>query len=291
MATSPTLRLDVDENGGLFEGYQLKLNSYDLGVDIELADALMRLRFEHPQVKVVLMRSAKRARVLCRREYSHAGRRDARAQSQFFANSPMRRAIPWRMPARILASALSASSMALRQAGAMNWHWRPITSFSLMMAIRLFRYRRFHCLPCCLARGGLTRVVDKRHVRRDHADVFCTIEERHQGPAARCNGNWSMNWPRRPKLEDKIVGARQSAGCGVLPRAPASTGISLAPVERRIHDGGIEYANVSVEIERARRIATIVVKGSEMARRRLTPMRWLRRARAFLAAAMRARTR
>jgi benzoyl-CoA-dihydrodiol lyase len=69
--------MDVDEDGGLFDGYQLKLNSYDLGVDIELADVVQRMRFEHPEVKVVVMRSGQGQRVLRRRQHPHAGRRGA----------------------------------------------------------------------------------------------------------------------------------------------------------------------------------------------------------------------
>ena len=72
-----TLTMDVDEKGALFEGYELKLNSYDLGVDIELADAIDRLRFEHPQVRAVVLRSGKPRVFLRRRQYPHAGRRDA----------------------------------------------------------------------------------------------------------------------------------------------------------------------------------------------------------------------
>ena len=92
-----TLTMDVDENGGLFEGYQLKLNSYDLGVDIELADAVQRLRFEHPAVKVVVLRSAKNRGVLRRRQHPHAGGRDPRPQGQFLQvhqRNPQRR---WRI--------------------------------------------------------------------------------------------------------------------------------------------------------------------------------------------------
>ena len=77
-----TLTMDVDENAPLFEGYQLKLNSYDLGVDIELADALERLRFEHPEVHVILLRSGKPTGVLRRRQHPHAGGRDPRPQGQ-----------------------------------------------------------------------------------------------------------------------------------------------------------------------------------------------------------------
>ena len=78
-----TLTLDVDENAGLFEGYQLKLNSYDLGVDIELADAIRRLRFEHSRGQGDAAALGKKSRVLRRRQYPHAGRRDACAQGEF----------------------------------------------------------------------------------------------------------------------------------------------------------------------------------------------------------------
>ena len=87
-----TLVMDVDEKAGLFEGYDLKLNSYDLGVDIELADAIERLRFEHPQVRALVLRSAQAARVLRRRQYPHARPARATPTRSISANSPTRRA-------------------------------------------------------------------------------------------------------------------------------------------------------------------------------------------------------
>src|ERR1700693_1023619 len=123
-----TLVMDVDEKGGLFEGYDLKLHSYDLGVDIELADAFERIRFEHPQARVVLLRSGQ-PRVFCAGANIRmpAGRAVMPTRS-ISASSPTRRATPSRMPAPHPACAPSASSTARRPAAATSWRWRPITS-------------------------------------------------------------------------------------------------------------------------------------------------------------------
>ena len=256
------LRLDVDENGGLFEGYQLKLNSYDLGVDIELADALMRLRFEHPQVKVVLMRSAKE-RVFC-----------AGANIRMLAGATHAHKVNFCKFTNETRNSMEDASAHSGQrfvcvvngSAAGGGYELALAADHIILvddgnsAVSLPEIPLLAVLP---GTGGLTRVVDKRHVRRDHADVFCTIEEGIKGRRA---VQWKLvdELASPSKLEDKIV-ARAKALAAGSPRAPASTGISLAPVERRIHDGGIEYANVSVEIERARRIATIVVKGPDSA--------------------------
>ena len=100
-----TLLMDVDENAPLFEGYQLKLNSYDLGVDIELADALERLRFEHPAGARDSAALGQAARVLRRRQHPHAGGRDATPTRSTSASSPTRPATPSRTPANSPASA------------------------------------------------------------------------------------------------------------------------------------------------------------------------------------------
>jgi len=122
-----TLTMDVDENAGLFEGYQLKLNSYDLGVDIELADAVQRLRFEHPEVKAVVMRSAKN-RVFCAGANIRMLAAPPTPTRSISANSPTRPVTAWKIHRRIPGSASSPSSTAPRPAAATNWRWRPITS-------------------------------------------------------------------------------------------------------------------------------------------------------------------
>ena len=148
-----TLTMDVDENGGLFEGYQLKLNSYDLGVDIELADAVQRLRFEHPGVKVVLVRSGKN-RVFCAGANIRMLAGATTPTRSTSANSPTRPATAWRIRARIPGSASSRSSMARRPAAATNWRWQPIISSLPMTVRRRWRCRKCRCWQCCRAPAG-----------------------------------------------------------------------------------------------------------------------------------------
>src|SRR6266540_628800 len=149
-----TLTLDVNPAGGLFPGTELKLNSYDLGVDIELADAVQRLRFEHPEVKVVVLRSGK-DRVFC-----------AGANIRMLVDD-------------------GSSTVSLPEVP--------------LLAV----------LP---GTGGLTRVTDKRKVRRDHADVFCTTEEGIKGKRA---VDWRLVDEVVPgsKLEDTVTArAKEFAG-------------------------------------------------------------------------------
>ncbi len=146
--------MDVDENGGLFEGYQLKLNSYDLGVDIELADAVQRLRFEHPGVKVVVMRSGKN-RVFCAGANIRmlAGATHAHKVNFCKFTNETRNGIEDSI-ARIPASVSSPWSTAPRPAAAMNWRWRPTTSSSPTMAPPRWRCRKCRCWRCCRAPAG-----------------------------------------------------------------------------------------------------------------------------------------
>ncbi|MDU3126196.1 MAG: enoyl-CoA hydratase-related protein, partial [Bradyrhizobium sp.] len=178
-----TLAMDVDENAGLFEGYQLKLNSYDLGVDIELADALMRLRFEHPNVKVVLLRSAK-DRVFC-----------AGANIRMLAGSEHPHKVNFCKFTNETRNAMEDASQYSGQrfvtvvngtAAGGGYELALATDHIMMVddgstAVSLPEVPLLAVLP---GTGGLTRVVDKRMVRRDHADVFCTIEEGIKGRRA-----------------------------------------------------------------------------------------------------------
>ena len=149
-----TLTMDVDENGGLFEGYQLKLNSYDLGVDIELADAVQRLRFEHPEVKVVLLRSGKN-RVFC-----------AGANIRMLAGATHAHKVNFCKFTNETRNGLEDSSensgqrfisrrsTAPRPAAATNWRWRPITSSWPTTAPPRCRCRKCRCWRCCRAPAG-----------------------------------------------------------------------------------------------------------------------------------------
>ena len=188
-----TLTMDVDEKGGLYEGYELKLNSYDLGVDIELADALQRLRFEHPDVKVILLRSGQAARVLRRRQYPHAGGRRACRQSQFLQihqRDPQRhRGFEREFRTeddRVVTGSCAGGGYELALAAD---HIMLVDDGS--SAVSLPELPLLAVLP---GTGGLTRVTDKRKVRRDHADVFCTTEEGVQGKRA-------VEW----RLVDEVV--------------------------------------------------------------------------------------
>src|SRR5216683_2622931 len=240
-----TLTMDVDENGGLFEGYQLKLNSYDLGVDIELADAVQRLRFEHPGVKVVVVRSGKN-RVFC-----------AGANIRMLAGATHAHKVNFCKFTNETRNGLEDSSE--------NSGQRFVTVINGTAAgggyeLALAEVPLLAVLP---GTGGLTRVVDKRKVRRDHADYFCTIEEGIKGKRA---VQWRLVDEIVPnsKLEAKVA-ERATEFAAASKRNGTGKGITLTPLTRRFDDNGIRYGLVSVDIDRAARIATISIQAPDVA--------------------------
>ena len=257
-----TLTMDVDENGGLFEGYQLKLNSYDLGVDIELADAVQRLRFEHPEVKVVVMRSGKN-RVFC-----------AGANIRMLAGSTHAHKVNFCKFTNETRNGLEDSSENSGQkficvvngtAAGGGYELALATDHIIMAddgaaAVALPEVPLLAVLP---GTGGLTRVVDKRKVRRDHADYFCTIEEGIKGKRA---VQWRLVDEIAPnsKLEAKLA-ERAKALAATSSRNGEGKGIALTPLHRKIDDNGLHYDFVDVEIDRGQRIATITIKAPEAA--------------------------
>src|SRR5277367_5393389 len=257
-----TLTMDVDENGGLFEGYQLKLNSYDLGVDIELADALQRLRFEHPQVKVVVVRSAKN-RVFC-----------AGANIRMLAGATHAHKVNFCKFTNETRNGLEDSSQNSGQrfitvingtAAGGGYELALATDYIILAddgaaAVALPEVPLLAVLP---GTGGLTRVVDKRKVRRDRADYFCTIEEGIKGKRA---VQWRLVDEIVPnsKLEARIK-ERTTEFAAASKRNGNGKGISLSPLTRSIDDSGIRYGLVNVDINRAERIATISIKAPETA--------------------------
>jgi benzoyl-CoA-dihydrodiol lyase len=257
-----TLSLDVDENAGLFEGYQLKLNSYDLGVDIELADALQRLRFEHPSVKAVLLRSAKN-RVFCAGANIRmlAGASHAHKVNFCKFTNETRNAIE---------DASRNSGLAficvINGTAAGGGYELALAADRIILvddgssAVALPELPLLAVLP---GTGGLTRVTDKRKVRRDHADVFCTIEEGIKGKRA-------VAW----RLVDEVVPqtklearARECAGelARQSKRPGGASGIALSPLRRSFNDDAVDYAFVNVAIDRAKRSATITLHGPDQA--------------------------
>ena len=257
-----TLTMDVDENGGLFEGYQLKLNSYDLGVDIELADAVQRLRFEHPGVKVVVVRSAKN-RVFC-----------AGANIRMLAGATHAHKVNFCKFTNETRNGLEDSSANSGQrfitvvngtAAGGGYELALATDHIILAddgaaAVALPEVPLLAVLP---GTGGLTRVVDKRKVRRDHADFFCTIEEGIKGKRA---VQWRLVDEIAPnsKLEAKIT-ERAKEFAAASTRNGSGKGIALTPLDRSFDDSGVRYGFVSVDINRAERIATISIKAPETA--------------------------
>jgi len=255
-----TLTMDVDENGGLFEGYQLKLNSYDLGVDIELADAVQRLRFEHPGVKVVVMRSGKN-RVFC-----------AGANIRMLAGSTHAHKVNFCKFTNETRNGLEDSSENSGQrfitvvngtAAGGGYELALATDHIILAddgsaAVALPEVPLLAVLP---GTGGLTRVVDKRKVRRDHADFFCTIEEGIKGKRA---VQWRLVDEIAPnsKLEARIA-ERAKEFAGSSKRNGNGKGVALTPLTRSIDDTSVRYGFVSVDIDRTARIATISIKAPE----------------------------
>jgi benzoyl-CoA-dihydrodiol lyase len=255
-----TLTMDVDENGGLFEGYQLKLNSYDLGVDIELADAVQRLRFEHPNVKVVILRSGKN-RVFC-----------AGANIRMLAGSTHAHKVNFCKFTNETRNGFEDSSENSGQrfitvvngtAAGGGYELALATDHIILAddgsaAVALPEVPLLAVLP---GTGGLTRVVDKRKVRRDHADYFCTIEEGIKGKRAVA---WRLVDEIVPnsKLEARVA-ERAKEFAAASKRSGSGKGIALTPLSRTIDDSAIRYSHVSVDIDRMARIATISMAAPE----------------------------
>jgi benzoyl-CoA-dihydrodiol lyase len=255
-----TLWMDVDEKGGLYEGYELKLNSYDLGVDIELADALQRLRFEHPHVKVILLRSAK-PRVFCAGANIRMLAGAAHADKVNFCKftNETRNGIED-------ASAFSGQKTICVVTGACagGGYELALAADHIMLVddgsstVSLPELPLLAVLP---GTGGLTRVIDKRKVRRDRADVFCTTEEGVKGKRA---VEWRLVDEIVPntKLEDAIR-QRVQAFMEKSDRPSDGAGIKLTPLRRKTDADSAEYSSLSVALDRAARIATITLRGPE----------------------------
>jgi benzoyl-CoA-dihydrodiol lyase len=255
-----TLVMDVDEKGALFDGYDLKLNSYDLGVDIELADAIERLRFEHPAVRAVVLRSAK-PRVFC-----------AGANIRMLAGASHAHKVnfcKFTNETRNGIEDLSENSglktiCAINGTAAGGGYELALAADYIMLvddgsaAVSLPELPLLAVLP---GTGGLTRVSDKRKVRRDHADVFCTTEEGVKGKRA-------VEWRLVDEVVagskfDDAVAARAKDFAARSKRPVDAKGIALTPLKRKRTDNGVNYSSVSVEFARPQRLATVTIRGPE----------------------------
>ena len=251
-----TVHMDVKEDGGLVPGYELKLNSYDLGVDIELYDAIQRLRFEHPEVGAVVLTSGKE-RIFC-----------AGANIRMLSQSSHGWKVNFCKFTNETRSAIEDATASSRQvwltavngpcAGggyelALATDW-IIMSDDGSTTVALPEVPLLAVLP---GTGGLTRLVDKRRVRRDRADFFCTLEEGIKGQRA-------VEWrlvdevvPRSRLAEATKVRAGELAAR--TDRPTGARGIALTPLDRRIEADRVAYAHVACGIDRERGVAEITV--------------------------------
>ncbi|MEM9063248.1 MAG: 2,3-epoxybenzoyl-CoA dihydrolase [Pseudomonadota bacterium] len=253
------LFMDVDETGGLFDGYELKLNSYDLGVDIELADIVQRLRFEHPGVKVVVMQSGKE-RVFC-----------AGANIRMLAGAEHAHKVnfcKFTNETRNTYEAAGAESgqtyiAAIKGACAGGGYELALACDHIILAddmsssVALPEVPLLAVLP---GTGGLTRVTDKRKVRRDLADVFCAMEEGVKGKRAK---EWRLVDDVVPNSKfEETVATRIAEYAAKSSRPDDAKGVSLTPLRKSVAEGGsLTYSTVEVAVDRETRRAEITIHG------------------------------
>ena len=252
-----SLIMDVDANAGLFDGCELKLNSYDLGVDIELYDAVQRLRFEHPEVGAIVLRSGKPGVFCAGANIRMLGRASHGHKVNFckFTNET-----------RLAIEDASANSgqtyiAAVSGSAAGGGYELALACDHIMLVddhrstVALPEAPMLAVLP---GTGGLTRLTDKRRVRRDLADVFCLAQEGVRGRRA-------VEW----RLVDDVVAPsawddavmRRARDFAAKPRSSDVPGIALTPLKREFAADRITYPHLSVALDRTARVADLTVQG------------------------------
>ena len=253
-----TLAADFDENAGIRPGYKLKLNSYDLGVDIELNDALNRVRFEHPEVRTLVITSLKEkvfcsgANIFMLGVSSHAWKvnfckftnetRNGLEDSSKHSGLKFLAAVNGACAGGGYELALACDEIVLVD--------------DRSSAVSLPEVPLLGVLP---GTGGLTRVTDKRHVRHDLADIFCTTTEGVRGQKAK---DWRLvDEIAKPAVFAQTVRERALALAEKSDRPAQGKGVLLSPVQRTVEANAYLYPNVRVTIDRDKRTASFVVKG------------------------------
>jgi benzoyl-CoA-dihydrodiol lyase len=257
-----TLTMDVNEEAGIRPGYKLKLNSYDLGVDIELHDALQRIRFEHPEVRSVILTSEKN-RIFCSGANIYMLGLSSHAWKVNFCKFTNETRNGIEDSSRYSGIKFLAACNGTTAGGGYELALacdEIILVDDRHSAVSLPEVPLLGVLP---GTGGLTRVTDKRKVRRDLADMFCTNPDGVRGERAK---QWG--------LVDDLVKTHQFAElvkerarklAGESNRPAAERGIVLTPLKRVVDEAGLHYEFVDVQLDRERRLATITVRGPESA--------------------------
>jgi benzoyl-CoA-dihydrodiol lyase len=257
-----TLGMDIAEDGGIRDGYKLKLNSYDLGVDIELHDAIQRIRFEHPEVRTVVLTSLK-DRVFCSGANifmlglsTHAWKvnfckftnetRNGLEDSSRHSGLKFLAAVNGACAGGGYELALACDEIYLVD--------------DRSSSVALPEVPLLGVLP---GTGGLTRVTDKRRVRHDRADIFCTLVEGIRGERAK---GWRLvDEVVKPNRFDQTIQARALELAAQSERPADAKGVALTRIERVEREDGLGYATLDIGIDRARRIATFTAKAPNAA--------------------------
>ncbi|WP_417792842.1 2,3-epoxybenzoyl-CoA dihydrolase [Terasakiella pusilla] len=251
------LTMDVNAEATLKPGYELKMNSYDLGVDIELYDAVQRLRFEHPEIKSVVMRSGK-DRIFCAGANIRMLGKSSHAHKVNFCKftNETRNSIE---DASEHSHQRYISAVNGTAAGG-GYELALATDYIMLIddgsaTVSLPEVPLLAVLP---GTGGLTRVVDKRKVRRDRADIFCSIEEGARGQRA---VDWRLvDESIKGSIFEEEVAKRAHAFAADSDRPSDAKGVTFTPLNRKIDGDRVQYDLIDIEINRSGRVATVTLK-------------------------------